>query len=162
MQGCIGRGEAFCPSRPPSLSPATVPLTLFYMSSMFTALQKSRFPVHVLCLPSLASGRVFWFLHGQSSALTHTSVQPAGGTTDAAHNQRLALWAHCNLGSPNSSLPISEHAHVPTHTPNLLTTSPMLESICSGVRAFLFRTSVLVVTKCNCLCVCVCVHVCMK
>ena len=33
-----------------------------------------------------------------------------GSKTDTAHNQRLVPWAYCNLGSPKSSLCISEHA----------------------------------------------------
>ena len=44
-------------------------------------------------------------------------MQPAGSKTPAAHNQRLVLWAYCNLGSPTSSLCIRDtHAHTHTHT----------------------------------------------
>ena len=35
---------------------------------------------------------------GYSSDQSNTYTPQAGGNTDAVHNQRLVLWAHCNLG----------------------------------------------------------------
>ena len=53
---------------------------------------------------------------GYSPALTNTYMHYlTRGKTDTVHNQQLVLWAHCNLGSPKSSLSISEHLGVTSH-----------------------------------------------
>ena len=52
----------------------------------------------------------------ERSDLTNTYMHYlTGGKTDTVHNQQLVLWAHCNLGSPKSSLSISEHLGVTSH-----------------------------------------------